>query len=179
MGHHPTPILDIRGAARLWACLPGARASAFRSTLADTWIRVFGGDETLVDDIRRNRQIQDNLPRDHPGRAFGEAVDERTQTPPSPLTIPDVQNIITRAVETALEPLHDRIRREITAREDSENRFIRILEDVRNGTRQEIEARLTAERAAREIEIADLRARNALLVGELERSNTRMVRNVK
>ena len=34
------------------ACLPGARASAFRSTLADTWIRVFGGDETLVDEIQ-------------------------------------------------------------------------------------------------------------------------------
>ena len=42
----------------------------------DKWIRVFGGDETLINEIRRNRDNQENLPHDHPGRAFGEAVNE-------------------------------------------------------------------------------------------------------
>lgn len=64
-------------------CLPGARASAFRTTLADTWIRVFGGDESLIEEIRRNRQIQEGLPQNHPGRAFAEAVKEGQSKRPS------------------------------------------------------------------------------------------------
>lgn len=139
-GGQPTPILDIRGAARLWACLPGARASAFRATIVDTWIRVFGGDETLIDEIRRNREIQAQLPADHAGRVFGDAVAERndhsssvTQVPSETrmaLTMPDVQAIIVRAVQTALQPLHDRIEQEIAARLELENRTRQDLADA-------------------------------------------------
>lgn len=149
-GGHPTPVLDIRGAARLWACLPGARASAFRSTLADTWIRVFGGDETLIDEIARNREIQTQLPPNHPGRAFGQAVDERNEgLSNQSLSIPaDIQTIVQTALvpfiqrlegerqalqnaleiertarAAALQPLLDRIQLESTARMELEARL--------------------------------------------------------
>lgn len=110
-----TPILDIRGAARLWMCLPGARATAFRATLADTWIRVFGGDLTLVDEIHRNREIQTQLPQHHPGRAFGDAVSERHGTEQVLSTAASFHDI--RAlVQSAMDPFIQRLEEERVAR---------------------------------------------------------------
>ena len=56
--------------------LPGT--AEFRRNCAQTVVRYLGGDETLVDEIRRNRAAQEHLARDNPthtARVFGEAVE--------------------------------------------------------------------------------------------------------
>lgn len=133
-------------------CLPGARASAFRTTLVDTWIRVFGGDESLVDEIRQNRQIQDNLPRDHPGRAFGEAIDAQNYQ----VVTPDMNSLI----QTALAPIMQRLEMEQRARialQTTFDQYMARMEQARN----EFEQRLQAARNELEEETA---ARNRLQI---------------
>jgi len=55
--------------------LPGAKATAFRTQIIRNWIRVFGGDLSLIDEIRQNNEIQRSLPENHPARAFGDEVE--------------------------------------------------------------------------------------------------------
>lgn len=73
-GGHPSAILDINDTARLWINLPGARATTFRTQIISKWIRVFGGDLSLIDEIVQNNEIQRALPENHPARAFGDEV---------------------------------------------------------------------------------------------------------
>ena len=54
--------------------LPGEGAKAFRLNCAETVVRVLGGDETLVQEIRVYREAQAHLPAAHPASMFGEAV---------------------------------------------------------------------------------------------------------
>ncbi len=62
-------IVDINTAARVWMVLPGKKAAAFRSNLADLFIRVLGGDETLAMEIKQIGEFEDSLPDTHPLRA--------------------------------------------------------------------------------------------------------------
>ena len=55
--------------------LPGRRATVFRTEVIKTWVRVFAGDLTLVDEIIRNHAVQESLPDDSPMRAFSDATD--------------------------------------------------------------------------------------------------------
>lgn len=161
MGHHPTPILDIRGAARLWMCLPGARATAFRQTVADTWIRVFGGDETLIEEIHRNREVQTQLPQNHPGRAFGEAVDGRNDGLSNQLSIPaDIQTI----VQTALVPFIQRLEEERLALQNA----LEVERTARAAALQPLLNRIQLESAAR-VELEARLQANALQCATLTR----------
>ena len=71
----PTPVTTASGIARIIMLLPGKAAAGLRKTAADLLVRYLGGDTTLVDEIYGNRQIQEQLPRDHPARIFGETVE--------------------------------------------------------------------------------------------------------
>lgn len=77
-GQRPTPVTDARGAVTIINFLPGRKAAQFRAQGADVLVRYLGGDETLVAEIKRNRELQEQLPEDHPARLFGEDV-EATQ----------------------------------------------------------------------------------------------------
>lgn len=55
--------------------LPGRRATLFRTEVIKTWVRVFAGDLTLVDEIIRNHAVQESLPEDSPMRVFTDAAD--------------------------------------------------------------------------------------------------------
>ncbi len=67
-------IVDINTAARVWMVLPGKKAAAFRSNLADLFIRVLGGDEKLAAEIKEIGEFQDALPENHPLKPVRESV---------------------------------------------------------------------------------------------------------
>ena len=50
--------------------LPGRKASIFRMNIADLFIRVCGGDPRLAEQIKEIGEFQDQLPTNHPLRAF-------------------------------------------------------------------------------------------------------------
>ena len=49
----------------------------FRTAVIKTWVRVFAGDLTLVDELIRNHAIQESLPDDSPMRAFADEIPEK------------------------------------------------------------------------------------------------------
>ncbi len=58
--------------------LTGTRATAVRKKIVGVFVRYVGGDESLAEEVLRNRQVQECLARetpDHPARAFGERVE--------------------------------------------------------------------------------------------------------
>ena len=87
-------IVDINTAARVWMVLPGKKAAAFRSNLADLFIRVLGGDETLATEIKEIGEFQDTLPDNHPlKRAHGATSDREATTSASNVeSIPNIAN---------------------------------------------------------------------------------------
>ena len=69
---------DIYAAIELIMLLPGRRAGLVRSEAARLFVRFFGGDLAMAEQVIRNRERQERLAQDapgHPGRAFGEAVE--------------------------------------------------------------------------------------------------------
>ena len=74
-GQREIPITDARGVVVLVNLISGKVAAAFRLKAADIVVRALGGDETLVDEIRRNAAVQGTLPDDHPMRMFGQTVE--------------------------------------------------------------------------------------------------------
>ena len=72
----PTPVATAAEMVEIVWQLPGT--ADFRRNCAQTVVRYLGGDESLVDEIRRNRAAQERLARDdptHTARVFGEAVE--------------------------------------------------------------------------------------------------------
>jgi hypothetical protein len=53
-GERPTPVCSVQTLIELINLLPGERAARFRQAGAKVLVRVLGGDETLVDEIREN-----------------------------------------------------------------------------------------------------------------------------
>ena len=70
-----TPVTTASGIARIIMLLPGKAAAGLRKTAADLLVRYLGGDTTLVEEIYGNRQVQEQLPQEHPARIFGETVE--------------------------------------------------------------------------------------------------------
>ena len=71
-----TPVATAAEMVEIVWQLPGT--AEFRRNCAQTVVRYLGGDESLVDEIRRNRAAQERLARDNPthtARVFGEAVE--------------------------------------------------------------------------------------------------------
>jgi hypothetical protein len=83
-GQRLTPVTDARGAVVIINTLGGSRAATFRLKCADVVVRYLGGDETLIDEIRGIREVQERLPDDHPLRLFGETVEAERKAPVDP-----------------------------------------------------------------------------------------------
>jgi len=73
--------LDVQGACELLCLIPGSDfGAALRRRAVDTMLRVEGGDESLIDRIKANRQFQEYLAQhdpNHPLRAVGEHAERR------------------------------------------------------------------------------------------------------
>lgn len=61
-GQRDTPVINGQGLVRLLFLLPGASARKFVAESAEVLVRHLGGDETLVEEIRRNREIATQNP---------------------------------------------------------------------------------------------------------------------
>ena len=56
-GQRDTPVINGAGLVRLLILLPGPKARQFAAESAETLVRFIGGDESLVAEIHRNREI--------------------------------------------------------------------------------------------------------------------------
>ena len=77
-GQRPTPAGDIYAAVELIMLLPGRRAGLVRSEAARLFVRFYGGDQALAEQVIHNRERQEQLAQEnpqHPARAFGRAVE--------------------------------------------------------------------------------------------------------
>ena len=105
---YPTPIATGAEIIEIIWQLPGA--AEFRRNCAKVCVRYLGGDETLVQEVRMNRRLQEQLQMEAPGhsaRVFGEAVEQELQEMVeavrrkreglSPTTAPHVGEIHVRA----------------------------------------------------------------------------------
>ena len=102
-----TPVANIRGAIELVFLLPGRHAARVRREAASLLARYLGGDQTLVDEICRNRGLQEELAvrsPDDPRRFAGETVE--AAAPMGEQQLARVcSDIVTRAVPAILERL--------------------------------------------------------------------------
>jgi len=80
-GGSETLALDVQGACELLCLIPGSDfGAALRRRAVDTMLRVEGGDESLIDRIKANRQFQQYLAQhdpNHPLRSVGEHAERR------------------------------------------------------------------------------------------------------
>ena len=83
-GQRGTPVTCVRGIVEIVVLLPGRQAAKVRRQAASLLTRYLGGDLALVDEICRNRGLQEELavqrPED-PRRLFGEAVEAAGSAP--------------------------------------------------------------------------------------------------
>ena len=73
-----TPIASAAEIIEVIWQLPGA--ADFRKNCAKVCVRYLGGDESLVEEVRMNRRLQEQLQEEapnHPARIFGEAVEQQ------------------------------------------------------------------------------------------------------
>jgi len=61
-GQRDTPVINGPGLVRLLFLLPGVNARKFVAESAETLVRHLGGDETLIEQIRHNREIAQQNP---------------------------------------------------------------------------------------------------------------------
>jgi hypothetical protein len=76
-----TPIATAAEITEIIWQLPGA--SEFRKNCAKVCVRYLGGDMSLVDEISKNKRLQEQLREDdpsHPARLFGEAVEQASES---------------------------------------------------------------------------------------------------
>ena len=75
---YATPIASAAEIIEIIWQLPGA--VDFRKNCAKVCVRYLGGDESLVEEVRMNRRLQEQLQQEapnHPARIFGEAVEQQ------------------------------------------------------------------------------------------------------
>ena len=71
-------MTDVRGIVEIVMLLPGHQAARVRRAAAELLCRWLGGDLTIIDEVCRNRMLQQELAVQNPAdprRAFGEAVE--------------------------------------------------------------------------------------------------------
>ena len=118
-----TPVANIRGAIELCLLLPGRHAARIRRQAAGLLTRYLGGDLSLVDEICRNRGMQEELAVQNPDdarRVFGEAVEAATPMGEEQLARVCTA-IVTRTVPAILEQVTVHIEERL-ARLDSHQR---------------------------------------------------------
>ena len=77
---YATPIATAAEIVEVIWQLPGA--ADFRKNCAKVCVRYLGGDESLVEEVRLNRRLQEQLQQEapnHPARIFGEAVEQESE----------------------------------------------------------------------------------------------------
>lgn len=86
-GQRLTPVTCARGVVSIINLLPGPKAAQFRAASADLMVRFMGGDESLITQIQRNAELQQQIPSNHPQRLFGEDVEARSKYTASKSTL--------------------------------------------------------------------------------------------
>lgn len=81
-GQRLTPVATARGIMRIMMLLPGSKAAAFRNKAAETILKVLGGSESLIEEIRANAAIAQSDPNSFQAFAAEEvsrekAIDDR------------------------------------------------------------------------------------------------------
>jgi hypothetical protein len=89
-GERPTPVRDLRGYLEMLLLVPGPRAAVLRKSVIEVFIRKFGGDLSMINEILAAHEVQQQLPASHPATAFADAVQQR----PSPET--DEEGVLKR-----------------------------------------------------------------------------------
>ena len=74
-GQKMTPVADIRGIFRILDYIPGRKAAAFRAQKSDSFLRVLGADQRLIDELVSRRQAMDQ-DASHPHHVFDQAVQQ-------------------------------------------------------------------------------------------------------
>jgi len=77
-GQRDTPVACVRGIVEILVLLPGRQAARVRRQAAEILTRYLGGDLSLVDEICRNRGMQEELAvqnSDDARRVFGDAIE--------------------------------------------------------------------------------------------------------
>jgi hypothetical protein len=93
-GQSETPVTDARGVVTIINRLNGSHAGKFHEKFADTLVRYLCGDETLIGKIRSICEAQEQLPKDHPIRVFGQTVEAERGVNPDPAA--DLQHALKR-----------------------------------------------------------------------------------
>ena len=110
-GQRPTPVVDANTLLEVMARLPGV----INKFVADTAVRLLGGDLSLATEVKAMHELQQQLPANHFGRVFGEAVEAKL------------------AAEQPKEALEWHERRQ-KAKEESKRKSALLLENVANAT---------------------------------------------
>lgn len=61
-GQRPTAVTDAKGLVHILLLLPGRNAARFRCFAADTIVRVLGGDMSIAEELRANREAAETDP---------------------------------------------------------------------------------------------------------------------
>ena len=69
-GQRDTPITDAKGLIKIINLLSGPLAAKFRESCSNIIVKFLGGDLTLIDQIKTNNEIQQQLPENHPAKIF-------------------------------------------------------------------------------------------------------------
>ena len=80
-GQRDTPVADAEGIITIILLLPGRTATRARQSAANVMVRYLGGDQSLVQEVMHNHNIQVELEPDHPAAIFGQSVPPSGPTP--------------------------------------------------------------------------------------------------
>lgn len=138
-----TPVVNIRGAIELVLLLPGRHAARVRREAASLLTRYLGGDLALVDEICRNRGLQEELAvrrPDDPRRVFGEAVE--AAAPMGEQQLARVcSDIVTRTVPAILEKVTLHIDERLASLESRQRVNLNVRAPKRSAPRNQPVAR--------------------------------------
>ena len=128
-GQKETPVTDARGIVEIIMLLPGQQAARVRRTAAELLCRYLGGDLSLVNEVCRNRGMQEQLAVQNPDdarRVFGEAVEAATPMGEEQLarvctaivtrTVPAILEQVTAHIEERLAHVESRQRVNLNVR---------------------------------------------------------------
>ena len=59
LSRNETPVADAQNIVKIVLLLPGEQAARVRAKVSEVFVRFLGGDVTLVQDVMRNRELQD------------------------------------------------------------------------------------------------------------------------
>jgi hypothetical protein len=76
-GERQTPVLEIRGFIEMLLLVPSGRAAPFRRTVVEVFVRRYGGDTSMMNDILAAHLHQNQLPASSPSNALSAALRQR------------------------------------------------------------------------------------------------------